>query len=213
MNAISPPQVLPGSLSNLPEVPLNAHYQAIWEAAQKICGGPPACRHRMIAEAHDLLVLAQLSTRLLVHWLDLSSGLRAKVEMDVPTPCLPDPAGPLQVAPRALLGVMYPQEAMVMPLPGYAFVRILAPRPVWCSNVSNDPNQVLCLGPRLPAGTPLKEIILMTYGALSLQTTQINLLDPAGVLNPAAADWWQRNTSRIPLTREPFLRSEQKHDA
>ena len=100
-----------------------------------------------------------------------------------------------------------------MPQPGYAFVRILLPRPVWHSNVSPDLNQVLCLGPRLPAGIPLKEIILMTFGALTMQTTQLDLLDPAGVLNPAAADWWQRNTSRIPLSREPFLRNEVTYGA
>jgi hypothetical protein len=165
----------------------------------------------LIAEARDLLALAQLSGRLIVHWLDLSAGLRAKVEMAVPVPCLPDPAGALQVAPRALLGLIYPPEAIIMPSPGYAFVRVLMPRPVWHSNVSPDSDQVLCLGPRLPAGIPLKEILLMTYGALSMQTTQLDLMDPAGVLNPAAADWWQRNAQRIPLTREPFLRTEVPH--
>ena len=66
---------------------------------------------------------------------------------------------------------------------------------------------------QLPAGIPLKEIILMTYGALTMQTTQLDILDSAGVLNPFAADWWQRNTNRIPLSREPFLRSEVSHDA
>ena len=212
MSATNPTPPQSFSLSNLHKMPLFGYHQALLELAQKICGGPAACRHRLIAEAHDLLVLAQLSGRLLVHWLDLTAGLRAKVELDVPVPCLPDPAGPLQVVPRALLGVIYPPEAMLMPQPGYAFVRVLQPRPVWHSNVSPDHNQVLCLGPQLPAGMPLKEIILMTYGALTMQTTQLDLLDAAGLLNPAAADWWQRNTNRIPLTREPFLRKV-KHAA
>ena len=210
MTASSPAPSPSRSLCDLPRLPLDGYHQAMWESAQKSCGGPPACRHRLSAEAHDLLALAQLSGRMHVHWLELSAGLRAKVGLDVPVPCLPDPAGSLQVAPRALLGLLYPQEAMLMPLPGYAFVRILLPRPVWHSNVSPDPNQVLCLGPSLPAGIPLKEIMLMTYGALSMQTTQLDLLNPAGVLNPAAADWWQRNPTRIPLTREPFLRQEVK---
>ena len=213
MNATSPARPLSFSLSNLHEMPLFGYHQAILESAQKICAGPAACRHRLIAEAHDLLALAQLSGRLHVHWLDLSAGLRAKVELEVPVPCLPNPAGPLQVAPRALLGVIYPQEAMLMPQPGFAFIRILQPRPVWHSNVSPDQNQVLCLGPQLPAGMPLREIILMTYGALTLQTTQLDLHDPAGVLNPAAAEWWQRSTELIPLTRQPFLRNEVKHVA
>lgn len=198
-------------LANLHTLPLDSYYQAIWESAAKHCPGPAACRQRLLAEAHDLMALAQLSNRLLVHWVELSSDLRAKVELEVPVAIWPDPAGPVQVTPRAVLGLRYPREAMLAAQPGYAFVRILAPRPVWHSNVSPDPNQVLCLGPKLPAGIPLKEIILMTYGALSLQTTQFDLSDPAGVLNPAAADWWQRNPQMIPLTREPFLKHEVNH--
>jgi hypothetical protein len=127
-------------------------------------------------------------------------------------PCLPDPSGPLQVAARALLGILYPQAALLVPQPGYAFVRILQPRHVWLSVLSADVHQFLCLGTKLPPGIPLKEILLMTYGALSLQSIQINLHDPAGVLNPAAAEWWQRNTHLIPLSREPFQRAEVKHE-
>jgi hypothetical protein len=198
-------------LSALPGLALDAYHHGIWDSASKVCGGPAACRQRMLAEAHDLLAMAQVSGRLLVHWLDLSCGLRAKVELEVPVPCLPGASGSLQLAPRALLGLMYPQETMFVSLPGYSFVRILMPRPVWHSNVTPDHNQALCLGPRLPAGIPLREIVLMTYGALTMQTTQLDLLDPAGVLNPAAADWWQHNSNLIPLTREPFLRSEVNH--
>jgi hypothetical protein len=197
-------------LSELRDLPLAGVFETIWETAQATCGGPAACRRRLIAEAHDLLALAQLSDRLVVHWLDLSMGLRAKVEMDVPVPCLPDPSGPLSIAPRATLGVGYPQEAVFVPQQGFAFVRILKPQGVWLSAISPDENQALCLG-HLPAGVPVSEILLMTYGALSLQTIQIDLLDSAGVLNPAAAVWWQQNASRIPLTREPFLRDEVPH--
>lgn len=213
MNAPSPTPLCSHSLSSLHQMPLDGFHQALWESVRKICGGPAACRHRLSAEAHDLLALAQYFGRLRVLWLDLSAGLRAKVELEVPVPCLPDPDGPLQVASCALLGLLYPQEAMLLPQPGYAFVRILQPRPVWHSNVSPDHHQVLCLGPSLPAGIPLKEIILMTYGALSMQTTQLDLLNPAGVLSPAAAEWWQRNTRLIPLSREPFQRQEVKHAA
>ena len=211
MNATlaSPPPAV--GLSQLPSVTLDAYHQAIWEVAQQQAGGPPTCRHRLIAEAHDFLALAQYSGRMIVHWLTLAGGLRAKVELEVPVPCLPDPAGPLQVAPRALLGVVYSQDAVLLPQPGYAFVHILQPRPVWLGNVSPDASQACCLGAKLPAGIPLIQLILMTYGALSMQTTQLDILDSAGVLNPAAADWWQRNPGRIPLSREPFLRGEVTH--
>jgi hypothetical protein len=146
-----------------------------------------------------------------VSWIDLSCGLRAKLELEVPVPCLSDPGSPLQIAPKAVLGLTYPAESIVLPMPGYAFVRLLHPSLVWHSNVSRDHNQILCLGPSLPAGIPVREILLLSYFALSLQAIQIDQMDPAGVLNPAAADWWQRNASRIPLSREPFLRPEVNH--
>jgi hypothetical protein len=211
MNAVAPTSLPTPSLASLSSVVLDDYHRALLGVAEKVCGGPPACRQRKLAEARELLALAQISDRLVVHWLDLSADLRAKVELRVPVACLPDPNGPLQVAPRALLGIIYPEKAAILPQPGFAFVRILAPGPVWHSNVSHDPNQVLCLGTSLPAGVPLKEIILMTYGALSLQTTQLDRQDPAGVLNPAAGDWWQHNPSLIPLTREPFLQKEANH--
>jgi len=196
-------------LSSLAQVPLSPVHAAILDAARKRCGSPAACRRRLEAEAHDLLALAQESGRLHVHWIDLSAGLRAKVELEAPVPCMPDPAGTLRIESRALLGLTYSEQAIFLPQPGYAFVRILQPAAVWLSNAGWDGqlnrDQPLCLG-SLPAGVPLKEIILLTYGALTLQSAQIDLLDPAGVLNPMAADWWQRNASRIPLTREPFLK-------
>jgi hypothetical protein len=203
----------PATLSDLDRLPLESLSQQIWESAMKSCGGPAALRHRIGAEARDLLGLAQLSERLQVHWLDLSVGLRAKVELEVPVPCLPDPAGALEIASRAVLGLIYPPEAVLLPLPGYAFVRILQPRFVWHPNVSPDVNQALCLGTRLPAAIPLREIVLMTFGALSMQTTQLDILDPAGVLSAASAEWWQRNPRLIPLSRESFLRKEAPHVA
>jgi len=198
-------------LAALSSFRLNAYHQAVHDTARQTCGGPPACRQRKLAEAHDLLALAEMSRRLDVHWIDLTTDLRAKVRMRVPVPCRPHPDGPLRVAPFVFLGVTYPERAAILPQPGYAFVRILAPGPIWHSNVGPEPNQVLCLGPSLPAGIPLKEIVLMTYGALTMQTTQLDLSDPAGVLNPEAADWWQRNPQLIPLTIEPFLPWEVKH--
>jgi hypothetical protein len=203
---------IPG-LCSLSTLPLDRLHEGLFHLACKTCAGPTASRLRFQAEARELLALAQLSRRLRLHSLDLSCGLRAEVELTAPVPCLPDPTKPLRVASRALLGLLYPQEAIFTPQPGYVFVRLLHPWGIWHSNVSPDHNQVLCLGPSLPAGIPLKEIVLMTYGALTLQTIQIDRLDPAGVLNPAAGDWWQQNSRLIPLTHEPFLPAEAKHAA
>jgi hypothetical protein len=192
-------------LSTLAQVSLHAALQQVLDAAAAHCDGPAAVRHRLIAEARDLLRLVQVSGRLRLLALDLSVDLRAVVEMAVPVPCLPDPHGPLQIHPLACLGLCYPRAAVTHPQPGYVFVRILAPKPVHLPCVSVDQNQVLCLGTSISAGYPLREIVLMTYGALSLQSIQIDALDPAGVFSSAAAIYWQHNSSRIPLSREAFL--------
>jgi hypothetical protein len=95
--------------------------------------------------------------------------------------------------------------AITTPQPGYAFIRILAPRPVIHANVSPDMNQVLCLGASIPPSYPLRELLLATFGALSMQSTALDPLGAAGVMSAAAADYWQKSVNRIPLTREPFI--------
>ena len=194
-------------LSSLSQVALNPRHTAMFAAAQRTCGGSKTWRYRKLAEARELLALAQIS-RLQVLWLDLTADLRVELVMRVSVPLMPKLGGELVVADAARLGLIYRQECLVLPQPGYSFVQILVPHPIWHSNVSPDAAQVLCLGPKLAAGIPTREVLAMTYGALSLQNTQINPADSAGVLNPAAADWFQRNLKRIPLSQEPFLQTE-----
>jgi len=205
MNPATPSTIPIGGLSALGRVALNERHGRILDFARATCGGVAAWRVRKLAEVHELAALAQISNRLKIEWLDVTVDLRAVVEMRVTVPCLHRPDGPLEVMPRAVLGFMYRQAGMVLPQPGYSFVQILAPSHVWCANVSRDVHQVLCLGPSMPAGVPLKEIILMAYGALTMQTVQLDAADAAGVLNAEAADWWLRNAEKFPLSREPFL--------
>ncbi len=205
MNSVTlaPPRSF--GLSNLRALPLDEYHQSLLDLATRICGGPTACQHRLKAEARDLVALDQLSGRLQIRWLDLSAGLRAKVEMEVPVPCLPDPSGPLRVATRALLGLVYPPEAVFVPLPRHAFVQILQPRHVWLSNCTADANQLLCLG-QLQPGTRVAHILMVVFGALTMQTHVLDVFDPLGVANVEAARWWQVNARLTPLTREPFLK-------
>ncbi len=196
-----------GTLSRLSVVPLAPRQAALLAAAEAGTGGSAVWRGRKRAEALDLCRLVELSGRLGILGVDLSVDLRADLLLKVPVPCLPDPQGPLKVADAAHLGVVYREAALIMPQPGYSFVQILAPHPVWHPNVSPDPAQILCLGPSVPAGIPLREIILMTYGALTMMSLQLDPADAAGVLNPAAAEWFQRNPGLIPLSRDPFVLS------
>jgi hypothetical protein len=126
----------------------------------------------------------------------------------VPVPCRPGGVGDLVIEPEAVLGLTYPEEALRQAMPGYSFLQVLAPSDVWHANVAFGPVRPLCLGTALPAGVRVKELVLMAYGALSMQTVQIDEQGPAGVLNAAAALWWQQNTARAPLSRAPFLRPD-----
>jgi hypothetical protein len=194
-----------GGLSALGKVQLSQTKQQILDSALRSCAGTAVWRNRKSAEARDLLALEEIASRFRVEFLDLQESLRAFIEMRVPTPCLPDLEGNLIIAPNICLGITYPEEALRLPMPGFALVEIIHPRHVWHANVSAEGAQMLCLGVQLPAGIQLKDIILMTYGAISMQTVMIDEMDAAGVLNPDAARWWQQNIHRLPLSREAFF--------
>ena len=112
------------------------------------------------------------------------------------------------IVDRALLGLTYRQEALLRPQAGYKFINVLSPRRVFHAQVAMDELQPLCLGAKLPAGILVKELILLSYNAISMQTIQIDVLDPAGVMCQDAALYWQANGQRIPLSKTPYLRAD-----
>jgi hypothetical protein len=193
------------SLSALDKITLGSQNRQMLNHAHNSCGGPAFWRYRKLAEGHDLLALSEITSRFKVTLLDLRETLRAIVQMQVPVPCEPDKNGNLRIDQSAILAMRYPEEAIRIPLPGFSFVEILQPRGIWHANVSAEAVQMLCLGAQLPAGIQLKEIVLMSYGALSMQTVMIDEMDAAGVLNPEAARWWQHNINLVPLSRTPFF--------
>ncbi len=161
---------------------------------------------RKSAEARELLALCERAPRrLTVHQLSLGDELKALCELRVPVATREPGDGDIEIVGGAVLGLCYPLAALLEAQPGYAFITILSPQPVWHAQVSAPPVQRLCLGDTLPAGVRVKELILMAYAALSMQTFQIDAADAAGVLNVEAARWWQHNPGRIPLSRAPFL--------
>jgi hypothetical protein len=193
-------------LLGLGEIKLTGENQTALDTACASAGGQPVWRARKRAEAWDLLALGQLAPqRLRVRQIDADEALRAVIELATPVPVRLPGMGGVALASGALVGLIYPQEALLRPIPGYRFVQIMAPRYVFHAQVAADPVQPLCLGATLPAGVRVREIVLMVYGALSMQAVMLDELDPAGVLNADAARWWQQNTHRIPLSEEPFL--------
>jgi len=195
-------------LAQLGKISLDARHDGIFQLARGRCGGSAAWRSRKTAEGHDLLALGQISNRFEILFLDLREDIRVHLVMRVPVPCLPDPTGPLHIEPAAELGLVYGREHVVEPQPGYSVVCLLNPLHAWHPNIGpSESGQRICLGPTLFAGIRLREILFLVYRALTLQTVQFDVFDSAGVMNGAAADWWQRNAARIPLTSESFLNS------
>ena len=197
---------LPG-LADLPTLALTSPNQQTLDQLCRERVGPPNWRHRKRIEAHGLIALSQLAPRLVIRQLDLRTDLVAIVELrDTPVPCMRPGQSDIELADGALLAIRYPEAILVGPIPGTLPVRVLEPRNVFHSNVAYaERAPALCLGANVPRGFPLREIVLTAYGALTLQAISFDALDPAGVLNPRAAFWYQANAARVPLTEVPFL--------
>lgn len=201
----SPSADPPPSLASLSGIRLTAQHQALLDDCARRNHGSRVWQGRKLAEAKDLLRLAQLSGRLRILGLDLGTDLRAELLLQVTVPCLSHPRDSLHVAPMARLGVVYREEAVSRPQPGFTFVQILEPRPVWHPHVSYDRFQVMCLGSRIAPGFPLRELILLAYMALAMVAIRLDDQDPAGLLNHESCRWYLRNLSLLPLSQEPFL--------
>ena len=195
-------------LKQLKQVKLNPRNRAVLKSALKHCGGSPPIRNRKQAEAFELLAMSQIAPagRLAVEGLDLRENLRAMLALQVPVACQPKSDNELVLFNRALVGFTYPNEGFQRPLPGHAFFQIMLPRNVWLAQVK-QPEQVLCIAPQVPAGTRTAMLLLRLYGALSMQSIQVDIQDAAGVFNPDIAYWWQNNLDRVPLTTTAFFDS------
>jgi hypothetical protein len=188
-----------------------AKHQRLLQMAERSCAGAAGWRQRKLVEARKLLELAELAgpRRMSVEMLDLSGDLRAAVRLHTPVPMEPGPDGRLGCAEEAVVGIHYPRLALSVALPGLAFATLLEPRTgAFHPNIGRVRGQRLCLGAELPAGIPVTELVLLSYGLLTLQSVTLDPDDSAGVMNGKAARWWQANTKLIPLSREPFIAPE-----
>jgi hypothetical protein len=216
--SLEPPR-RPG-IWELASVVLPADQEAWLERVASDVQGSPSYRRRKLAEVRDVLALATIAPRFEVIAIDPRTTLLMRLALRVPVPCRLDGMHELALAQRAHLVVRYPEDALRMPLPGYAFVEIVRPLDVLHPNVGGPlltaggriqrgGPQLLCLGSHVAAGTPVRELILATYQALGMMTYHVDPRSGAGVMNREAAEWWAANLARLPLTREPFLEAHE----
>jgi hypothetical protein len=185
-------------------VPLLPAHESALQHARKIMLGAGFWRAAKLSAMREVLALAQIS-RLEVLGIDPTTELRMLIGMPCCVPCLPPGASEPLVEPRVELALRYGEEILRGPQPGYSIVEIRKPAFVFHPNVSEGPGQRLCLSASLPRGYPLREAIVASYAALTLQSVTVDERDHAGVMSPDAARFWQQHMDRIPLTREPFL--------
>jgi hypothetical protein len=191
-------------LSDLSRVELAPRYEAALQRASGTAGGDRVWRERKVAEGRDLCALASLAPRMSIENLSLDTDLVAIVRLQMPVPCRFGD-GDLVVAGEAVLGIRYPREALLRPLPGTAFVQVLRPLGAFVPTVADGPVQVACLGDKLPAGIRVTELVLLAFRSLALQDHTIDERDPAGVFRADAARFYQEHPEWLPLTDEPFV--------
>jgi hypothetical protein len=202
------PQIPANGLAGLSTVELTKFNQARLEALMAEARGPAPWKRRKQQEAAELLKLSQISPRLHVDHLDLAEELRTVIFLRTPVAGRPLDNGELPIANLAVLGIEYRPEFLTQPTSGYSYVQILSPRDLFYPNVIPRPapmGQPLCLGVKLPPGVRLRELVIMSYSALTMQAFSVGVMETNGVFNIEAARWWDQNLARVPLSRTPFL--------
>lgn len=214
--AATPRPIAPASgLELLDDGPLSPALEARLQRALEGSRGEPPWRTRKAVEVRDLLALEAACPRLEILELDARTELVARLRLHVTVAVLEgksyvhratDPlAAELRLVHDVDLAVTYPPALLRGPIPGYGAVTIEAPRGVWHPNVSIEVDQRLCLGRNLPRAIPMRELVLLSFAALAMQSATLTHGDPAGVMNAAAVTYWSAHQGRLPLTRATLV--------
>ena len=203
------PQTKPKrGLGRLNEVELSGPYRRMLDTALASAGDGGeggGWAARKASEAKRLLAMAELvgPKRMAVEMLDLHGDLRARVRLTTPVALRSDADGKLRIADRAVIGIVYPPHVLRSAVPGSALVGLISP--AWGAWYPNEGGGRLCLGATIPPGIPVTELVLSSYLLLSGQAIMLDPADGAGIMNPAAAAWWQSNLDLLPLSSAAFL--------
>ncbi|MHC4953591.1 MAG: hypothetical protein ACYTGZ_06855 [Planctomycetota bacterium] len=192
-------------LAGLDDVVFTEWQEQRLAAVLGLAQGARPWRERKVREARELFALSLISPRLQVIHIDVRTEFQAHVRMLTPVACRENSSAEVVIEHEAILALRLTEDSLSAPQPGYSFVQIRHPANVFHPNVSTEHHQSLCLGVQMPAGIPVRELVLGSWAALTLQSIQLDEQDAAGVLNGEAALYWQQHTDRIPLTDATFL--------
>jgi hypothetical protein len=150
-------------------------------------------------QARELFDLFAQSPRVTPLGLDLSIDFGALYSIAMPVPCRPQ-GDQLRIANRAVFHLRYAEEWRWQPPAGFEPLGVLDPIDLFGPNMIAAPQGGVCLG-RIPPGITVRELALLGYFAVTLQTYQLNEIDPQGILNPAACEYFRLHQEWLPLTR------------
>ena len=136
--------------------------------------------------------------------LHVEGDLDAVYRIQMPVPRWPVD-GQLQLAATAIFHLHFEERWCRESPAGWMPLSLLEPTDPFAPNMAPGRRGATCLGENLPPGILVREIVLLGYHAVALQTCQLDESDPAGVLNLEACDYFRRHPEYLPLTHAGLL--------
>lgn len=130
--------------------------------------------------------------------LNFSGDLNLVYGVRMPVPLWPVD-GKLQLGSSAVFHLQFREEWRWEAPAGWEPLGLFNPQGPFHPNMAPAMRGAICLG-TLPPGVSLKELVLLGYYALSLQSAVLDESDPHGVLNPQACEYYRNHPEYLPLT-------------
>lgn len=160
----------------------------------------------------EFIELANSTPRMEMLGMFFDGDFRLNYQITMPVPRSPE-AGRLRIDHRAVFHLVYLENWRWESPPSWLPLSLIYPDDVFHPNckpagdLSIDmpghmplSRAMVCLG-RLPPCTSPKEIALLGYFAVTLQDRTLDELDPEGVFNPQASQYYRDHPELMPLTK------------
>ena len=152
-------------------------------------------------QADELIELVGSSSRIGLLDVNLEGDFNALVYISTPVPIAPE-HGRLRIGDHALVHLHYESVWLSEPIPSWMPAGVVSPRGLFLPNAAMGMQQPICLGAISP-GTPVTDLLLLSYYALSLQTAMLD--ETEGVMNAQACEFYRDHPEYMPLTRTGLL--------
>lgn len=184
---------------------------ALLERALALNNGPRDWRQWKESAAREFIELVDRAPRIEILGMFLDGDMRLNYQIEMPVPRRPE-GGCLRIGNRAVFHLLYLENWRWESPPTWLPLSLLHPDDVFHPNCKPAGDlaidmpahlplarAMVCLG-QLPPCTSPKEIALLGYFAVTLQDREMDELDPEGVFNPLASQYYRDHEEYLPLT-------------